>query len=125
MGRSIRFAAAAFLWTALGSQPATVTGTVRTAAATAGGTGTPIASAKVVLIKGSLGGGGVQTRMDSIETNAQGEFNFAKVDTGVTLLTATKDGYQAGTGFALVAADTGTYNVNITLRPPADTTPNG
>jgi hypothetical protein len=123
MGRSIGFAAAAFLWTALGSQAATVTGTVRATAATAGGTGTPIESAKVVLIKGSLGGGGVQTRLDSMETNAQGEFSFAKVDTGVTLLSATKEGYQAGTGFALVASDTASYNVNITLRPPADTTP--
>jgi len=111
------------LWAALGSQAATVTGTVRATAATAGGTGTPIESAKVVLIKGSLGGGGVQTRLDSMETNAQGEFSFTKVDTGVTLLTATKEGYQAGTGFALVASDTATYNVNITLRPPADTTP--
>ena len=52
-----------------------------------------------------------------------GEFSFTKVDTGITLLAATKEGYQNGTGFALVASDNGTYNVNITLRPPADTTP--
>ncbi|MBW8890168.1 MAG: carboxypeptidase regulatory-like domain-containing protein [Fibrobacteres bacterium] len=123
MSRSIRFAAAAFLWAALGIQAATVTGTVRATAATAGATGDPIAGAQVVLIKGALGAGGVQTRVDSMETNAQGEFTFTKADTGITLLSATKTGYQAGTGFANVLADTGTYTVNITLRPPADTTP--
>jgi len=123
MSRSIRFAAVAFLWAALGLQAATVKGTVRATAATAGATGDPIAGAQVVLIKGAFGAGGVQTRVDSVETNAQGEYTFATVDTGITLLSAAKTGYQAGTGFANVAADTGTYTVNITLRPPADTTP--
>lgn len=127
MIRSIGFATAAFLWAALGGQAATITGTVRATAA-AGETGTPIEGAKVVLIKVALGGGGAggtgaQTRLDSAETNAQGEFNFAKVDTGFALVSASKEGYQNGSGFATVAQDTGTYNVNITLRPPADTTP--
>jgi hypothetical protein len=123
MKRSIGLVTVACLWAALGIQAATVTGTVRATAATAGATGDPIAGAQVVLIKGALGAGGVQTRVDSVETDAQGQYTFAKVDTGITLLSATKTGYQAGTGFSNVASDTGTYTVNITLRPPADTTP--
>lgn len=125
MTRIIRFAAPLFLFAALGGQAATITGTVRATAA-AGATGAPIEGAKVVLIKAALGGGaggGAQTRIDSMNTDAQGAFAFEKVDTGTALVTASKEGYANGTGFAAVAADTGHYTVNITLRPPADTTP--
>lgn len=125
MIRMIRFAAAALLCAAIGGKAATVSGTVRATAA-AGATGTPIEGAKVVLIKVAVGGGaggGVQTRLDSVNTDAQGAFSFAEVDTGVALLSAVKEGYQNGSGYANVASDTGHYSVNITLRPPADTTP--
>lgn len=125
MTRTIRFVASVFLFAALGGEAATVSGTVRASAA-AGATGTPIEGAKVVLIKVALGGGGgggAQTRLDSMNTDAQGAFSFDKVDTGTALLNASKEGYANGTGFTTVAADTGAYTVNITLRPPADSTP--
>jgi hypothetical protein len=126
MTRIIRFAAPLFLFAALGGQAATLSGNVRATAA-AGATGTPIEGAKVVLIKVALGGGGAgggaQTRIDSVNTDAQGAYSFDKVDTGTALINASKEGYANGTGFTAVAADTGHYTVNITLRPPADTTP--
>lgn len=115
-----RFAAAGLLCAAMGAGAATVTGTVRTA----GQGGTPVEGAKVVLIGlGGQGGGGVQTRLDSTTTNAQGQYTFANATTGFRQLLASKTGFQNGTGIANVANDTGRYTVNITLQAAPRTGP--
>jgi hypothetical protein len=126
MIRMIRFAAAAFLCAAMGAGAATISGTVRTAATAAGGTAAPVPGAKVILLQysltGGLGGAG-QAHLDSTTTDAQGQYAFAKADTGIRLLSAEKAGYQNGTGLVRVASDTGHYTANLTLRALPDTTP--
>jgi hypothetical protein len=123
----IRFGAAALFCAAMGAGAATLSGTVRTAATTAGGTAAPVEGAKVVLIQYSLTGGGAagagQTRLDSTTTDAQGQYTFAKADTGIRLLSAEKAGYQNATGLVRVASDTGHYTANLTLRARPETTP--
>ncbi len=125
MNRMIRFAFASLLCAAMGSMAATVSGTVRTGGGViGGGGGTPVPGAKVVLIGlGGTGGGAVQTRLDSVTTDAQGAYAFPKATTGFRRLVASKTGLSDGNGAANVANDTGHYTVNINMQEAPRTGP--
>lgn len=125
MNRIMGLALAAVLAATMGTRAATVSGTVREGSLGGGGAqGAAVAGAKVVLISvAGGGGGGIQNRLDSTVTNAQGQYTFANATTGFRTLEASKAGYGNGIGFVNVANDTGRYTANINLPPAPRTGP--